>query len=391
MHKRWGAWFLVLGLACGPVDPPAPVCGNGTAEAGEECDDGNAVDGDFCEADCALPFCGNGIVDPGEECDPPAAGTCEADCTLPSGTPCTAGAPATCDGSELVTCPAGEEVRTDCTPFACNAAESRCGFCGDGFVDLAFEACDDANTQDGDGCRGDCQGEELCGDGLVDAGEGCDNGAANADTGACLSACQPATCGDGFVRAGVEECDGQNLGGQSCQSLGAGEDLLTCSPGCTFDTSQCNVTTCDPQNDLCVFDEICIVATCEPAFGRSYLFSGITLQASGVDATGGSWDVFGGLPDPKVILRVNGGILLTTASQLDTTNATYSETDNRVLSAGDTLRVQAFEDDGGGGSDDLMVDCDLGAIPASLLRARTVTCATADGTTAIVTFSITPN
>jgi cysteine-rich repeat protein len=43
-------------------------CGNGVQEQGEECDDGNATDGDGCEADCTLPACGNGIVDPGEVC-----------------------------------------------------------------------------------------------------------------------------------------------------------------------------------------------------------------------------------------------------------------------------------------------------------------------------------
>ena len=32
----------------------APMCGNGVVEAGEECDDGNAVDGDGCNSDCTL-------------------------------------------------------------------------------------------------------------------------------------------------------------------------------------------------------------------------------------------------------------------------------------------------------------------------------------------------
>ena len=38
-------------------DPPAPVCGNGYLEAMEECDDGNLVDGDGCDAACQTP-CG---------------------------------------------------------------------------------------------------------------------------------------------------------------------------------------------------------------------------------------------------------------------------------------------------------------------------------------------
>lgn len=51
----------------------AAECGNGKEEAGEECDDGNMVDADGCEADCTLPKCGNGIVDPGELCFTTAA------------------------------------------------------------------------------------------------------------------------------------------------------------------------------------------------------------------------------------------------------------------------------------------------------------------------------
>ena len=38
-------------------DPPTPACGNGFLEAGEECDDGNRVDGDDCNAACQVP-CG---------------------------------------------------------------------------------------------------------------------------------------------------------------------------------------------------------------------------------------------------------------------------------------------------------------------------------------------
>jgi len=39
------------------------------AAGGEECDDGNQVDGDGCDTNCTLTRCGNGIVTAGEECD----------------------------------------------------------------------------------------------------------------------------------------------------------------------------------------------------------------------------------------------------------------------------------------------------------------------------------
>ncbi|MFZ6180662.1 DUF4215 domain-containing protein [Nannocystis pusilla] len=38
-------------------EPPAPVCGNGYLEAGEQCDDGNDVDDDGCDGACLVP-CG---------------------------------------------------------------------------------------------------------------------------------------------------------------------------------------------------------------------------------------------------------------------------------------------------------------------------------------------
>jgi cysteine-rich repeat protein len=47
-----------------------PVCGNGTIESGEECDDSNTSPGDGCSATCQTELgCGNGVLDAGEECD----------------------------------------------------------------------------------------------------------------------------------------------------------------------------------------------------------------------------------------------------------------------------------------------------------------------------------
>src|SRR5262245_33144671 len=65
--------------------PACRVCGNGRLEPGEECDDGNAIDGDGCHHDCTLEACGDGVVVAGEECDDGNAidgDGCDHNCTL---------------------------------------------------------------------------------------------------------------------------------------------------------------------------------------------------------------------------------------------------------------------------------------------------------------------
>jgi cysteine-rich repeat protein len=45
------------------------MCGDGTLDLEEMCDDGNNIDGDGCSASCTVEVCGNGILDHGEQCD----------------------------------------------------------------------------------------------------------------------------------------------------------------------------------------------------------------------------------------------------------------------------------------------------------------------------------
>ncbi len=79
--------------------------------------------------------------------------------------------------------------------------------CGNGVVDLS-ESCDDGNTDDTDACTSRCQ-LATCGDGFVEAGvEACDDGN-QFDNDSCTSACTPPVCGDGIVN-GSEECDDGN-------------------------------------------------------------------------------------------------------------------------------------------------------------------------------------
>jgi cysteine-rich repeat protein len=73
-------WTLA---AC--VDPQA-VCGNGTLDPGEECDDGDTNDLNACSNHCHITDgCGDGNLDPGEQCDDDnvvGGDGCSATCTL---------------------------------------------------------------------------------------------------------------------------------------------------------------------------------------------------------------------------------------------------------------------------------------------------------------------
>ncbi|WAS93700.1 hypothetical protein [Nannocystis punicea] len=171
------------------------------------------------------------------------------------------------------------------------------GVCGDGNVD-ANEACDGESlvgstcTTEGFGagtllCGPDCQlftdGCYTCGDGLVHMAEACDG--ANFNGKSCVglgygggnlvcapncksidtAGCTPlASCGNG-VKEGAEQCDGPQLGGQSCVGLGYDQGLLSCTASCTIDTSGCETLTCAGQGEFCIFDENNPQSNCCPA------------------------------------------------------------------------------------------------------------------------------
>ena len=63
------------------------------------------------------------------------------------------------------------------------------------------------------------------------------------------------TCGNGFIEAGEEFCDGVQLDGATCTNLGfEGGGTVTCGENCMFDVSQCYRTNCgngvlDPEEE----------------------------------------------------------------------------------------------------------------------------------------------
>jgi cysteine-rich repeat protein len=113
--------ILVSGSAIRAAD--VGICGDGSVDAGEQCDDGNLKNGDGCSGECTIEQCGNGIVDINEQCDRGVA----------NGT-------------------SGDACSLTCMIL----------FCGDGVVDTGNgEECDDGNNVSNDGCSVTCISENA--------------------------------------------------------------------------------------------------------------------------------------------------------------------------------------------------------------------------------------
>lgn len=158
-----------------------------------------------------------------------------------------------CDGKDLgvMTCADfGFSQGTLVCDAGCNLLTDGCRSCGDGML-AASELCDGASL------GGEtCQSQGFGGGTLL-----CDAECAGYDTSACTAL---PTCGDG-VRNGGEACDGNDLGGASCVSVGFDVGQLSCSASCTHNTSACEFLNCGSQGDFCLFDEANPQGSCCPA------------------------------------------------------------------------------------------------------------------------------
>jgi hypothetical protein len=102
-------------------------------------------------------------------------------------------------------------------------------FCGDGVAD-GDEECDGSDL-DGESCAG------MGGDGTLTCKADCTLELCDCTWGGAPPTCVPADCGNGVVD-GDEECDGTDLDGQTCESLG-GVGTVSCTDDCTLETCAC--------------------------------------------------------------------------------------------------------------------------------------------------------
>jgi cysteine-rich repeat protein len=129
-----------------------------------------------------------------------------------------AGPPCACGNGD----PCGDEACDDGNTQSgdgCSYPSCLPEICGDHIVNPdpapgPAEECDDGNTVDDDLCDNDC--ELNCGDGVQEGSEQCDEGG---ETPTCDDDCSAVECGDGNLNeAAAEECDdGNTVSGDGCE------------------------------------------------------------------------------------------------------------------------------------------------------------------------------
>ncbi len=304
-----------------------PICGNNIAESGQACD-GEDLRGEtcasqgyvggflYCLADCSgfdtsqctsYAVCGDNIAQTGEACDGTdlrgetcqslgyEGGTlaCMADCSDFYTGNCT-GVAAECGNNIAET---GEAC--DGTDLRGETCESL-GF--DGGTLACMADCSDFYT-------GDCTSVPVCGNNVIDPGEVCDGtdlagqtceglgydggelacrpDCSGFDTSRCTSS---AECGNNIKEIG-EVCDGTDLDGETCQSLGyEGGGTLACRADCKgFDVNGC-ISTAVCGNNIKETGEICDGTDLAGQTCQSFGFDGGTLackaDCSGFDVSG---------------------------------------------------------------------------------------------------------
>ncbi len=208
-----------------PYDANSTPCGNGLVEDGEICDqkdfgglscvtEGFAGGDLACVDQCAridtsgCNLCGNEVIDDGEECDG-----------------------ANLDGASCQSL-GFDQGTLGCNATSCLLDKSDCAAAG--------ADCGNGLKEDGELCDGDDLAGASCQSLGFDEGQlACTAQTCQFDQAACSNNSSN-DCGNGVKEDG-EQCDGADLGDASCIALGYGGGSLSCDPAtCRLDQSGCN-------------------------------------------------------------------------------------------------------------------------------------------------------
>lgn len=218
-----------------------------------------------------------------------------------------------------------------------------------------------SGSSSGDESSSSSDGGDTCGDAAVDPGEDCDG--ANLDGATCTtlgmgftdgalgcaddctfdtSACT--TCGDA-VAEGAEECDTADFGGATCESLGMGftGGDLDCAPDCTIDSSACTVIPRPAPGEVIVTEIMqnpSVLPDADGEFFELYNTTMSTLQLSGCvieGSTDNGFTVLGDLQIPSL-----GFVTFATTSMVDQgfiADYQWPDADYNLTNGADTVRV----------------------------------------------------
>ncbi|MGB0645823.1 MAG: hypothetical protein ACPGQS_01550 [Bradymonadia bacterium] len=223
---------------------------SGVYESPEACRDEELCREDGDTALCVAAACGDSVIQEGtEDCD---------------------------DGNNVTeACAYGVESCVVCNSM-CIEVPGEVSFCGDNIVQDGEEECDDGDTDTAlcpynetscTVCDSQCNfvpGEvsSICGDEEIDAenGEACDDGEVSVSAAGSCPNCQPATCGDGFVRRDILDINAEAF--EACDDGNA----VNVGDGCNAD---CQLTEEDPlgPRDCVISDSGGIDGMCGPGGG----------------------------------------------------------------------------------------------------------------------------
>ena len=196
-------------------------------------------------------------------------------------------------------------LAAECTQFhntSTGGQKTAVGPCCSG--ELCAAGCGNNFKESGEDCDGTDLGGESCSSIGFDGGSLSCNGDCTFATGNC------STCGNGIVEDG-EECDGAQLQGASCSDSGCLSGTPSCSSSCTIDYGSClGCPVCD-QDGICEADENCNdCSDCLKSSGEASCGNGVCDAYAGEDCSNCPSDCNGkqnGKPDKRYCCGAGGG------------------------------------------------------------------------------------